>query len=144
MAYQTTALVRFAHVDAAGIVFYPRYFEMVNGAVEDFFEQRVGVNFHDMHLVRGLGVPTVKIEGEFVAPSRLGDLLNISLNVLRVGNSSAALGLKFTCKGEMRLSVNPVLVCMDLATARPQSWPDDVREGLVQVQETEKHDQSKP
>jgi 4-hydroxybenzoyl-CoA thioesterase len=33
-AYQREVLVRFAHCDPAGIVFYARYFEMINGVVE--------------------------------------------------------------------------------------------------------------
>ena len=35
MAFETTVLVRFGDIDGAGIVFYPRFFEMLNSAVED-------------------------------------------------------------------------------------------------------------
>lgn len=52
MPFVTTAKVRFAHADAAGIVFYPRYFEMLNGAVEDWFEQDIGLDFKTLHLDR--------------------------------------------------------------------------------------------
>ena len=31
--------IRFRHCDAAGIVFYPRYFEMMNDLVEDWFAE---------------------------------------------------------------------------------------------------------
>jgi hypothetical protein len=37
-AFQREILVRFGHCDAAGWVFYPRYFEMVSDFVEDWFE----------------------------------------------------------------------------------------------------------
>ena len=73
MSFISRQQVRFAHVDAAGIVFYPRYFEMLNAAIEDYFAEYVGVDFRALHIVRGLGVPTVKIEAEFAAPSRRGD-----------------------------------------------------------------------
>ena len=39
MSFTTTRKVRFEHCDPAGIVFYPRYFEMINGTVEDWFEE---------------------------------------------------------------------------------------------------------
>ena len=37
-AFQREILVRFGHCDAAGWVFYPRYFEMISDFVEDWFE----------------------------------------------------------------------------------------------------------
>src|SRR5690242_12783792 len=37
-AFQREVLVRFGHCDAAGWVFYPRYFEMISDFVEDWFE----------------------------------------------------------------------------------------------------------
>ena len=37
-AFRTAYLVRFAHCDPAGIGFYPRYFDLFNSAVEDWFQ----------------------------------------------------------------------------------------------------------
>ena len=34
-----TEKIRFKHVDYAGIVFYPRFLEMLNDLVEDWFEE---------------------------------------------------------------------------------------------------------
>jgi hypothetical protein len=68
MPYPTHTLVRFAHVDPAGIVFYPRYFEMLNGAIEDFFAEAAGADFASLHLERGIGVPTARLHTEFAAP----------------------------------------------------------------------------
>ncbi|WP_174296802.1 acyl-CoA thioesterase [Sphingomonas bacterium] len=127
MTFVSRQAVRFAHVDAAGIVFYPRYFEMLNAAIEDFFADEIGVDFATMHLSRGLGVPTVKLESEFAAPSRLGDPLDFRLDVVRVGSSSAELSVEVRCRAELRLRVRVVLVCMVLATGSPCGWPDDLR-----------------
>ena len=33
--------VRFQHTDPAGIVFYPRYFEMINQVIEDWFAEKL-------------------------------------------------------------------------------------------------------
>jgi 4-hydroxybenzoyl-CoA thioesterase len=133
MTFKTQTLVRFAHIDAAGIVFYPRYFEMLNGAIEDWFDAIAGVTFADMHIARRVGIPTVKLEAEFVAPSRLGDLLDITVVVEKVGTSSATLVVEFACAGELRLRSSIVLVCIDLDTGRPRPWPDDMRPPLSRV-----------
>jgi 4-hydroxybenzoyl-CoA thioesterase len=123
MTFVSQQPVRFAHVDAAGIVFYPRYFEMLNAAVEDFFADVAGVDFRTLHLEQGLGVPTVKLESEFVAPSRLGDLLDFQIDVVRVGRSSLELSVDVRSDVELRFRVRVVLVCMDLKEGRSQPWP---------------------
>ncbi len=125
--FTTTALVRFAHVDAAGIVFYPRYFEMLNGAVEDWCARGLGADFRALHDIRGIGVPTVGLEAEFHSPSRLGDMLDIALVPLHVGRSSCRLELTFSCGGETRLIARVTLVCTNLAAMRSTPWPDDIR-----------------
>ncbi|HEY6870325.1 MAG TPA: acyl-CoA thioesterase, partial [Novosphingobium sp.] len=118
MTFISKQAVRFAHVDAAGIVFYPRYFEMLNAAVEDFFAREVGVDFAEMHLVRKLGVPTVSLNTTFVAPSRLGEMLEFRLTVKKVGRSSMDLAALIDCDGTRRFEVAATLVCMDLVRGR--------------------------
>ena len=109
MSFETGALVRFAHVDPAGIVFYPRYFEMLNGAVEDWFDQSLGVSFRDLHLDQGIGTPTVKLEVTFLSPSRLGDDLIIRITPRAVGQSSCTIDVLFTAEGRDRLQAQVVL-----------------------------------
>jgi 4-hydroxybenzoyl-CoA thioesterase len=130
MPFTTTAQVRFADVDPAGIVFYPRYFEMLNGAVEDWFAQALGLDFATMHLERRLGVPTVKLETDFVSPSRLGDRLDITITPQRLGRTSCVIEVVFAGEGRVRLRAQVVLVCMDLDTHRPVEWPEGVRAAI--------------
>ncbi|WP_159976289.1 MULTISPECIES: thioesterase family protein [unclassified Novosphingobium] len=130
MPFTTRAQVRFADVDPAGIVFYPRYFEMLNGAVEDWFEQDLGMDFAAMHLERRIGVPTVKLETEFVSPSRLGDRLEIIITPRRLGRTSCGISVVFTGEGRERLHAQVVLVCMDLDSHRPVEWPEGVRAAI--------------
>ena len=127
MTFVSRQQVRFAHVDAAGIVFYPRYFEMLNAAVEDYFAEVVGVGFAEMHGQRRLGVPTVRLETDFAAPSRLGDLLDFELRVTALGRSSLGLSVAVLCGGDVRVSISITLVCMDLDAGRALPWPDDMR-----------------
>jgi len=132
MPYTTHCPVRFAHVDAAGIVFYPRYFEMLNGAVEDWFAEQLGADFASLHLDRRIGVPTVSLQSEFMAPSRLGTMLEITLSVTKLGRSSLALEIVFAAEGVQRLVARPVLVCIDLDSGQSIAWPEDLRAALEQ------------
>lgn len=133
MTFRSTQQVRFAHVDAAGIVFYPRYFEMLNAAMEDYFAQAIGVDFAEMHGERGLGVPTVRMEADFTVPSRLGDELHFLIAPVHVGRSSAEISVKVECTGELRFRATVVLVCMNLAEGRSAEWPRDMRPEPVSI-----------
>ena len=121
--------VRFAHVDAAGIVFYPRFFEMLNAAVEDWFAA-LGRDFRSLHLDDRIGTPTVRLETEFLAPAMLGDVLEITLVPVRVGTSSCNYRFTFSCSGTVRLKGEGVLVCMDLTAQRSRPWPEAIGAAL--------------
>lgn len=124
MAYERSKLIRFAHCDPAGIVFYPRYTELCNEVVEDWFAEGLGVPFPELHEQRRLGVPAVRLEIDFVAPSRYGDVLLFRLEVAEVGRTSLSLVITGTCGGAARLSVRLKVVLLSLATGRPVSLDD--------------------
>ncbi|GGX93897.1 4-hydroxybenzoyl-CoA thioesterase [Litchfieldella qijiaojingensis] len=131
MPYITRRKVRFQHCDPAAIVFYPRYFEMINSVVEDFFAEVVEVDFRAMHVERHVGVPTVSLETRFHAPSRLGDELEFNLVPTAVGSTSLTLSIHARCEDETRLSCRLTLVFVDMDSGRPIPWPDAMRQRLV-------------
>lgn len=131
MAFETTAQVRFAHVDGAGIVFYPRYFEMLNAAVEDWFAKAIGADFRTMHYDRGIGVPTVDLHAEFLAPCLLGEVLTVRIVPRRVGRSSCDYDALFIGAGRDRVKASATLVCMDLTEKKSVPWPDDIRARML-------------
>jgi 4-hydroxybenzoyl-CoA thioesterase len=119
--------VRFQHCDPAGIVFYPRYFEMINATVEEWFAQRLGVPFETLHGPLGAAVPTASIKVDFHAPSRLGDVLEFRLTPTRIGRSSVGLSIEAYCGAEKRLSMESTLVFTKEGAGKPDSWPEDLR-----------------
>ena len=130
MTFVKMIKVRFAHCDPAGIVFYPRYFEMLNSVVEDWFEERLGASFASLHMDQQLGVPTVRLETQFTAPSRLGDVLKAELHVDKIGNSSCSLRVLFFCEDQARLAVSLVIVAMTLTDGKSLPWPQALRTAL--------------
>ena len=128
--FSVTFPIRFADCDAAGIVFYPRYFEMLNGLVEDFFAHALGRSFKTLHLDQKLSVPTARFEIDFKAPSRLEDLLVFELAVRRIGRASADFAVRVRCGDETRLEGVQTIVLADMTTMKSKSWPDDLRAGL--------------
>jgi 4-hydroxybenzoyl-CoA thioesterase len=136
MAYQTQHKVRFGHCDPAGIVYFPRYFEMINAVVEDWFADAVGRDFNSLHLQEGVSVPTVNLNTSFPAPSRLGDILDFQLTVSKAGNASLTLTITAHCSDELRLSNESTLVYVDMASGKPRRWPDLMRQRFECDRET--------
>lgn len=116
--------VMFQHCDPAGIVFYPRYFEMINAVVETFFDRAVGWSFAQMHGEDRVGVPLGRIGTEFRAASRLGDVLDWTLRVRHVGGASLGVEIAASCGGEARLEAEAVLILVDLDRMRSVRWPE--------------------
>lgn len=131
MAFQANVTVRFAHVDAAGIVFYPRYYEMLNEVVERWFDEGLGTSFRDLHLVQNRGMPARHISVDFLKASRLGDILTFALRVEKIGRSSLSLKIDCVCDGEHRLSADLVLVCVTLSPLAAAAIPAALRDNMA-------------
>jgi 4-hydroxybenzoyl-CoA thioesterase len=119
--------IRFTHTDPAGYVFFPRYFEMFQAAVEDWFSDGLGVSMAELVLERGLGLPTATTECTFYLPSRFGETLEIAVLPERVGNSSITVRFEGHIGDELRLKGKSVLVMIELTDGRPVPVGDDLR-----------------
>lgn len=85
--------IRFQHIDFAGIVFYPRFLEMLNCLVEDWFEEALERPFSKMHETNG--IPTVDLKIQFKNAARLGEILTKKLWVKELKNSSVICCFEF-------------------------------------------------
>jgi len=123
--------IGFQHCDPAGLVFYPRYFEIVNATIEAWFEARLGLSFAEIHGPMRRSVPTRRLEADFTAPSRLGETLDVTLDPVRVGGSSCDLQLAARCDGASRATFASTLVWVNTDSGRPERWPDTLRARIL-------------
>ena len=129
-AYQREVLVRFAHCDPAGIVFHARYFEMINGVVEDWFEDALETSFSGLLFHRNLATPTVHFNVDFTGRSMMGDRLTFELTVTRFGNSSFDLAMDVSCRGENRMRVKQTLLFTDANAKGSVPIPEDLHKRM--------------
>ena len=125
--------IRFKHVDYAGIVFYPRFLEMLNDLVEDWFEEALYRPFSKIHETNG--IPTVDLKVQFKQPARLGEMLTKKLWVIKLGGASVHCGFRFedendqTClEGEVTL-VN-VGISDDRGNIKAEAFNDTMKEKI--------------
>ena len=125
--------IRFSDCDPAGIVFYPQYFVMLNGLVEDWVNEGLGLSYHGLVAQRRIGLPTVKLEVDFRAVSRMGDKVTLGLAVERLGSRSMTLVLRCfdPASGELRMQMKQVLVTTSLESHRAVEIPQDLRTAIL-------------
>jgi 4-hydroxybenzoyl-CoA thioesterase len=133
-AFERPLRIRFAHCDPAGIVFFPQYLVMVNTLVEDWVTEGLSVPYAQLLGVRRTGMPTVSLQCEFTAISRMGDEVMLGLSVERLGGSSLSLAVGCRAGDEQRMSVRQVLVFTSLDTHRAVPVPADLRAAIVAFQ----------
>ncbi len=132
MKFEARRTVRFSDCDPAGIVFFSQYLVMLNGFVEQWFDEGLRVPYARLIGERRMGLPTVRLEVDFTAVSRHGDGLTLALGIHKLGRSSLTLQHEVHGPaGELRLRCRQVLVCTSLHTHRPQPLPDDVRAAIT-------------
>jgi len=134
MHFEREQLIRFSHCDPAAIVFFPQYFVMFNGLVEDWFDDGLGLGYAKVVVQRRVGLPTVALKCEFQIPSRMGERVQLRLSVQRLGRSSITLELECRHEGEMRVRLQQVIVTTSLDTGHAIAIPADVRSAIERFQ----------
>jgi 4-hydroxybenzoyl-CoA thioesterase len=124
--FQREVLVRFGHCDAAGWVFYPRYFEMISDFVEDWFEDGLSASAPGLFHHKQLLTPSVHFTVDFVKPTRYGDRLTFSLWTQKIGRSSCDLLIKASLHGELRMTVKQTLVFISVSTSKSTAIPPEI------------------
>ena len=120
--------VRFDEVDAAGIVFFGRFFSYCHEAMERFFD---GVNGGYVGLItqRKIGFPAVHVDAAWKAPLRYGETARIEVSTTHVGTTSFTLRYTVTrvVDDAAIATIDNVTVATDLATMTKVALPTDCR-----------------
>ena len=83
-----TVSVEWGDCDAAGIVYFPRYFEWFDASTAALF-RRAGLEKHALIATFGIvGYPVVDTRARFIRSSTFGDTVDIETSISRWGRSS--------------------------------------------------------
>ena len=129
--FESTKQIRFHHCDPAGIVFYPQYFVLFNELVEDWFNEGLGVDFARFHSEGRHGIPMAHVECDFLAPSKVGEMLRFCLSVRKIGGSSLTLAVEAKAGDEIRVRATLVVVQASLDTRCAVPFSAEFREKLA-------------
>ena len=127
IAFEDDKLIRFHHCDPAGIIFYPQYFILFNELIEDWFTHGLGISFVDQVTKERVSTPIGRVECDFVAASKIGDVLSFRLAVGRIGTSSIRLNIEVRHDEEVRVRAMLTVVRASLETLRSVPISQDLR-----------------
>jgi len=128
--FESDKLIRFHHCDPAGIIFYPQYFVFFNELVEDWFTKGLNVSFVEQVTRERVSIPLGRVECDFLAPSKIGDVLRFALRVARIGRSSIALKIQCRSGDELRVRAHLTVVLASLETLRSVPISTDLRQRI--------------
>jgi Predicted thioesterase len=124
--------IRFSDCDPAGIVFYPQYFVLFNDLLEAWIDSLVPEGFAGYIGEKRCGLPTVHLEADFRAISRMGDDVILSIALERLGGKSMGLALACTGKdGVLRVAVKQTVVTTSLDSHAAIPIPEQLRQALT-------------
>ncbi|EPL9571034.1 acyl-CoA thioesterase [Providencia rettgeri] len=124
--------IHFSECDPAGIVFYPQYFVMFNNLLERWVDTLIPQGFAGYILEQRFGLPTVHLEAEFKAISRMGDDVMLELVVERIGRKSLTLCQRcVSAEGELRMQVIQTYVTTSLLTHQAIPIPEALHQALT-------------
>lgn len=128
-------MVRFSHCDPAGIIFFPQYLVMFVDLVEDWFTNALGVSYAEMISQSRVGIPTVKLDCTFTAPSAMGDRITLGLTIKRIGGKSFTLSLGCRSGDQLRVQIEQVMVTTSLNTHKAIEIPAHIRSAMLAFQQ---------
>ena len=123
--------VLFQEIDAAGIVFFARFFEWFHDAYSELLASR-GIRFEDVLAKGEWGIPLVHAEADYREPLRLGIAITIVIEKIDLGDKSMT--VSYSVKGaEKTYAVGKTVhAFIDRKTFRGRAIPDEVRKAFAQ------------
>lgn len=91
--------VRFQDVDAAGLVFFARFFDYFHDTYESLL-RAAGCPLSEVLEKKSWAAPLRHAEADYVAPARFGDVLLVEIVAASVEESEITLGYRVSTEGD--------------------------------------------
>ena len=126
--------IRFADVDRAGILYYPRFLNYFHIAFEEFFGRALGIPYVRLIEQERVGFPMRHMDIDFRGPLAYGDAALVAVRVVRVGRTSVDFMYEVKSKnsGKVVTIAKATTVAVDLVHFQPVPVPEPYR-GLLQA-----------
>mgnify|MGYP001366673429 CR=1 FL=1 len=135
MAFTSSRRIDFPMVDLAGIVYYPRFWDLAHRFYEESWEYTCGVHYEEILSKYRIGFPLIHSEANFIHPMRYGDTAFCQLTIKNIGTTSVTWIYNITNQdGIICWKATQTTVCtnMDSITEKVDI-PQWMKEGLQKI-----------
>lgn len=130
-AWTTKRNVRFSDCDPAGIVYTPRFIDMANGVIEDFFLDRLRIDYHALIQKDRVGLGYKSVDTDFFRPAFMGDRLHFTVTMEHIGRTSIIFVIHCVREIEEIMRCRLVMVTTSLNTNNAINIPPDLKDALI-------------
>ena len=127
-------VVRLSHTDAAGVMFYPKAFEIEEELFERWLELG-GMSVRQMLDGTLAPTPIVHCEGDYRLPVRVGDRLTVRILGIEVGRSGYTLSWRFSLGEAEAVAVRVKRVAIDPKAGTSIEIPVTLRTWIEHTQQ---------
>lgn len=116
-----TIRVYYEDTDCGGIVYHTNYLKYCERARSEIFFAN-----HSTPHTESIGLVVRHIEADFLDSARLGDLLHIQSEIIKLGKSSVVLKQDIYKESEIIFRAMVKLACIEVKTKKIMKIPDEI------------------
>jgi acyl-CoA thioester hydrolase len=121
--------VRYGECDPQGVVFFANYPAYLDVAMTELWRERIGP--YDGLVQSGADMVVGELQVRYRGSATFDDELDVVIDVQALGETSMTCGWRVERDGDVLVDGMIRQVCVDTATKRKRSLPDDVRSALA-------------
>lgn len=135
MAFTSSRRIDFPMVDLAGIVYYPRFWDLAHRFYEESWEYTCDIHYNELLQKHRIGFPLVHSEANFHHPLSYGDTAVCKIAVKNIGDTSITWFFEiFNQNDVLCWTSKQTTVCTSMDSIIDKiSVPEWIRKGLSQI-----------
>ncbi len=137
--FSVNTMINVRHTDAAGIIFFPRQFDIAQDVHEAFLDH-IGFSFQRILYNEDFLFPIVHAESDYMLPLRAGDRITVNASIENIGRTSYTMAFEFRdANGQLAGSVKTVHVALDKTAWKKIEIPTEFLKALQKAKQAGKH-----
>lgn len=130
MTFSIAKTIYYDDTDAGTVVYHANYLRYMDHARSEFLTQ-LGFPFHRLPEAHGKGFVVANVNVNYRKPCVLGDKINITANIAKLGSTSIDFEQTILRDNELMADAVVKIVIIDMKTMRPTKIPTFILEAIT-------------
>ncbi len=122
--------IYYEDTDAGGVVYYANYLKFFERARTDFLREK-NILQNELMQKEKTAFVVRRCEIDYVSSAKLDDLVEVSVEVKKIGAASISMVQEMTLAGKVISRLNVEIVCVDVENFKPKKISEGLREILM-------------